>query len=60
MDHTSIHRVAEAMVAFLGSSAATEARRKCAEALDEGDVAAFRAWHLIMKAARSIAEQPKR
>ena len=55
MDHASITKVAEAMVAVLGSSAATEARKKAAEALDAGDEGAFRVWHLIMKAARSIA-----
>jgi hypothetical protein len=59
MDHASITKVAEAMVAVLGSSAPTEARKKAAEALDAGDEGAFRAWHLIMKAARLIAGDGK-
>jgi hypothetical protein len=31
--------------------------KKCADALDAGDEAAFRAWHVIMKAARSMLRQ---
>ena len=53
MDHASITKVAEAMISILGSSAIVEARRKAAEALDSGDLDAFRAWHSIMRAARS-------
>jgi hypothetical protein len=53
MDHASLTKVAEAMISVLGSSAIVEARQKAAEALDRGDLAAFRAWHSIMRAARS-------
>jgi hypothetical protein len=53
MDHASIAKVAEAMISVLGSSATIEARRKATEALDRGDLGAFRAWHSIMRAARS-------
>ena len=57
MDHASVNKVAESMIAFLGSAAATEARQRAAEALDRGDENAFRVWHLIMKAARSRLQQ---
>lgn len=54
MDYAGITKVAEAMISVLGSSAIVEARRKAAEALDTGDLDGFRAWHAIMKIARSI------
>jgi hypothetical protein len=54
MDHSGITRVAEAMVAFLGSRAISEARQKASEALDRGQEDEFRAWHRIMKAAQSV------
>ena len=53
MDHASIAKVAEAMISVLGSSAVVEARQKAIEAVDRGDLGAFRAWHSIMQAARS-------
>jgi len=46
LDHASITKVAEAMISVLGSSAVIEARQKAVKALDEGDLRAFRAWHL--------------
>lgn len=52
MDQASIAKVAEAMISVLGASAVVEARRKAAEALDQGDQGAFRAWYLILDAAR--------
>ena len=54
MDHSGIMKVAEAMISVLGSSAALEARRKASEALDQGDMGAFRAWHQIFRVARTI------
>ena len=53
MDHGSLQRVAEAMVSVLGSSAFLEARSKAIEALDRGDMGAFKAWHRIMGAVRA-------
>jgi hypothetical protein len=58
MDHASITRVAEAMISFLGSSAMIEARTRACEALDRGDMAAFKAWRSIMQSVRSTL--PKR
>jgi hypothetical protein len=60
MDHASITKVAEAMISFLGSSAAIEARTKAREALDRGDLGAFKAWHMIMRGVRSaLKNQPR-
>ena len=54
MDQASITKVAEAMISVLGSSAILEARHQAAEALDRGDLGAFRAWHSILRAARDV------
>ena len=58
MDPASISKVADAMVAFLGSSAVIEARKKAGEALDVGDVNAFRAWHTVLKTVRATVARP--
>ena len=58
MDHASIAKVAEAMIAFLGSSAVAEARKKAAEALDRGDLGDFQAWHAILWAVRGRLNRP--
>ena len=60
MDHASITKVAEAMISVLGSSAVLEARQKAVEALDRGDLGAFRAWHSILKAARDTLSSRSR
>jgi hypothetical protein len=45
-------KVAEAMISVQGDLAPVEARRKAAEALEQGDIAGFRAWCLVLRATR--------
>jgi hypothetical protein len=54
MDDRDIGKVAQAMISVFHATTTVEIKKRAAEALDNGDEAAFRAWCAILDSVRFL------